>query len=78
MEVNNHLVEGLVNTRTSTSIMAIIVVHGLGIMHLVMGLKLYKTTFGVVIQMLGRINETCKGWIDLVPRDIHDYKHCHL
>jgi hypothetical protein len=28
--------------------------------------------------VLGRINETCKGWNDLVPRDIHAYKHCHL
>jgi hypothetical protein len=78
VEVNNHLVEGLVNTRTSTSIMESIAIHGLGIMHLVMGLKLYKTTFGVVIQVLGRINETCKGWSDLVPRDIHGYKHRHL
>jgi hypothetical protein len=75
--INNHLVEGLVNTRTSTSIMAIIMIHGLGIMHLVMGL-FYRTTFGVVIQLLGRINETCKGWNDSVHCDIHDYKHRYL
>jgi hypothetical protein len=58
--------------------MVIIVVHGLGIMHLVTGLKSYKTTLGVVIQVLGRINETCKGWSNLMPRDIHDYKYHHL
>jgi hypothetical protein len=37
------------------SIMFIAMVRELGIMHLMFGVKAYKTTFGVVIQALGPI-----------------------
>jgi len=46
--INNYVVEGLVDTRTSMSIMAIAVVRELGIMHLVMGFETYKTMSRVV------------------------------
>ncbi len=49
--------EGLVDTRASMSIMAIVVVRELGIMHLVVGFETYKTAFGVVTQAMGRIDE---------------------
>jgi predicted aspartyl protease len=57
VEINNYVVEGLVDTRASMSIMAIVVVRELGIMHLVVGFETYKTAFGVVTQAMGRIDE---------------------
>lgn len=57
VEVNNHLVKGLIDTWTSMLIMATIVVKELGIMQLMMGSKSYKTTLGVVTQPLKRIDE---------------------
>jgi len=57
VEVNNYLVEGLVNTRASMSVMAAAVVRELGLMHLVSGSETYKTALGVVTQALGRIDE---------------------
>jgi hypothetical protein len=36
-------------------VMAIIVVRELGIIHLVVGHEIYKTTFGIVTQAFGRI-----------------------
>jgi predicted aspartyl protease len=59
MEVNNYLVEGLVDTRASMSVMAATVIRELGLMHMVSGSKTYKTASGVVTQAL--------GWIDEVP-----------
>lgn len=59
MEFGNHLLEGLVDISTSISIMFIVIVCELGIMHLVLGIESYKTTSGVVTQMLGKISELC-------------------
>ncbi len=42
------MVEGLVNTRASMSIMVVVVVRKLGIMHLVIGSETYKHASGVV------------------------------
>ncbi len=52
VEINNYVVEGLVDTGTSMSVMATAVVRELGIMHLVTGSETYKTTSGVVTQLL--------------------------
>jgi predicted aspartyl protease len=48
VEINSYVVEGLVDTRASMSVMAIAVVRELGIMHLVAGSETYKTASGVV------------------------------
>jgi hypothetical protein len=52
VEINQALIEGLVDTRASMSVMVASVVRKLGIMHLVAGHETYKTTFGIVIQAL--------------------------
>ncbi|CAK9272358.1 unnamed protein product [Sphagnum jensenii] len=57
VEVNNCLVEGLVDTGASMSVMAAAVVRELGLMHLVSGSETYKTASGAITQALGRINE---------------------
>ncbi len=57
VEINSYVVEGLVDTGASMSIMAAVVVRELGMMHLVTGSKTYKTASGVVTQTLGRIDE---------------------
>jgi predicted aspartyl protease len=57
IEVNSYLVEGLVDTGASMSVMAAIVVRELGLMHLVSGSETYKTASGMVTQALGRIDE---------------------
>jgi len=57
VEVNGYLVEGLVDTRASMSVMAAVVVRELGLMHLVFGSETYKTASGVVTQALSRIDE---------------------
>jgi predicted aspartyl protease len=57
VEVNSYLVEGLVDTGASISVMAAVVVRELGLMHLVSGSKTYKTASGVVTQALSRIDE---------------------
>jgi predicted aspartyl protease len=57
VEINNYVVEGLVNTRASMSIMVVAMVRKLGIMHLVTESETYKTTLGVITQALGRIDE---------------------
>jgi hypothetical protein len=44
-----------VDIRASMYVMAITVVRELGIIHLVVGHEIYKTTFGIVTQALGRI-----------------------
>jgi hypothetical protein len=54
VEINNHLVEGLLDIGASMSIMLAGVVRELSIMHLVSRLDSYKTALGVVIQALGR------------------------
>jgi len=57
LEINNYVVEGLVDTGASMSVMAAAVVRELGMMHLVTGLETYKTASGVVTQALGRNDE---------------------
>jgi predicted aspartyl protease len=53
VEINSYVVEGLVDTGASMSIMAVAMVRELGIMHLVARSETYKTTSGVVTQALG-------------------------
>jgi predicted aspartyl protease len=57
VEVNNYIVEGLVDTGASMTVMAVAVVRELGMMHLVTGSETYKTASGVITQAFGRINE---------------------
>ncbi|CAK9277182.1 unnamed protein product [Sphagnum jensenii] len=57
VEINNYIVEGLVDTGASMSVMAAAVVRELGMMHLVTGSETYKIASGVITQALGRINE---------------------
>ncbi len=57
VEVNSCLVEGLVDTGASMSVMAAVVVHELGFMHLVSRSETYKTTSGAVTQAFSRIDE---------------------
>jgi predicted aspartyl protease len=57
VEINSYVVEGLVDTGASMSVMVAIVVRELGMMHLVTGSETYKTASGVVTQALGRIDE---------------------
>ncbi len=57
VEINRCVIEGLVDTRASISVMAAAIVRELGMMHLIIGSKTYKTASGVVTQALGRIDE---------------------
>jgi hypothetical protein len=57
VEINNYVVEGLVDTGASMSVMAAAVVRELGMMHLVTKTETYKTTLGIITQALGRIEE---------------------
>jgi len=57
VEINNYIVEGLVDTGASMSVMATAVVRELGMMHLVTGSETYKTALGIITQALGRIDE---------------------
>jgi hypothetical protein len=57
VEINRCVIEGLVDTRASISIMVATIVRELGMMHLIVGFETYKTASGVVIQALGRIDE---------------------
>ncbi len=57
VEINNYIVEGLVDTGASMSVMAVVVVRELGMMHLVTGSETYKTASRVITQVLGRIDE---------------------
>jgi predicted aspartyl protease len=57
VEINNYVVKGLVDTGASMSVVAAAIVRELGMMHLVIGSKTYKTTSRVVTQALGRIDE---------------------
>jgi hypothetical protein len=53
------MIEGLVDTRASMSIMATSVVRELGTTHLVAGHETYKTTFSIITQALGMIAMIC-------------------
>ncbi len=57
VEISNYVVEGLVDTGASMSVMAAVVVREMGMMHIVAGTVTYKTASGVVTQALGRISE---------------------
>jgi hypothetical protein len=48
VEINNYIVEGLVDTGASMSVMAAAVVRELGMMHMVTGSETYKTASGVI------------------------------
>jgi len=51
------VIEGLVDTGASISVMAAAIVRELGMMHLIVGSETYNTASGVVTQALGRIDE---------------------
>jgi hypothetical protein len=57
VEINNYVVERLVDTSASMSVMVVVVVRGLGIMHLINGFETYKIASGVVTHALGRIDD---------------------
>jgi len=57
VEINNYIIEGLVDTGASMSVIATVVVRELGMMHLVTGSETYKIASRVVTQALGRIDE---------------------
>jgi predicted aspartyl protease len=61
MEIHRYIVEGLVDTGASMSVMAAAVVREMGMMHLVVGSETYKTASRVVTQALGRIDEVSVG-----------------
>jgi len=48
IEINQAMIESLVGTGASMSVMAASVVREVGIMHLVAGHETYKTTFGIM------------------------------
>jgi hypothetical protein len=56
VEINNPLVEWLVHTKASMSIMLIDMIHELGIMHLMVGFKFYNIIFEVITQTHRYIN----------------------
>jgi predicted aspartyl protease len=80
VEINNYIVEGLVDTGASMSVMATAVVRELGMMHLVTRSETYKTASGVITQALGRIDEIpvkvrgvqCTMTFMVVDTDIYD------
>jgi predicted aspartyl protease len=57
VEINSCLIEGLVDTGASMSVMATAVVRELGLMHLVSGSETYKTASSAITQALGQIGE---------------------
>jgi hypothetical protein len=57
VEINDCIIEGLVDTGASMSVLAATVVRELGIMHLVTGNESYKTALGVVTRALGQVDE---------------------
>ncbi|CAK9229861.1 unnamed protein product [Sphagnum troendelagicum] len=57
VEMNGYVVEGLVDTGASMSVLAATVVREMGMMHLVTGSENYKIASGVVTRALGRIDE---------------------
>ncbi len=61
VEINRYVIEGLVDTGASMSVMATAVVREMGMMHLVAGSETYKIALGVVTQAFGRIDEVSVG-----------------
>jgi predicted aspartyl protease len=80
VEVNQCLIEGLVDTGASMSVMATVVVRELGLMHLVSGSEAYKTASGAITQALDRIEEVsikvggvqCRMTFMVVDTDSYD------
>jgi len=54
VEINGYVVEGLVDTGASMSVMVAAVVRELGMMHLIAGFETYKIASRIVTQALGR------------------------
>ncbi|CAK9226828.1 unnamed protein product [Sphagnum troendelagicum] len=61
VEIGDCIIEGLLDTRASMSVLAAAVVRELGMMHLVTGNESYKTASGVVTRALGRVDEVRYG-----------------
>ncbi|CAM6006889.1 unnamed protein product [Sphagnum balticum] len=57
IEISDCIIEGLVDTGASMSVLATAVVRELGMMHLVTGNESYKTASGVITRALGRVEE---------------------
>ncbi len=57
VDISDCIIEGLVDTGASMSVLVAAVVRELGIMHLVTGNESYKTASGVVTRTLGRADE---------------------
>jgi predicted aspartyl protease len=57
VEISNCVVEGLVDTGASMSVLVTTVVRELGMMHLVTGNESYKTASGMITRALGRVDE---------------------
>ncbi len=57
VEISNCVIEGLVDTGASMSMLATAIVRELGIMHLVTRNESYETTSGVITRALGRVDE---------------------
>ncbi len=57
VEVSNCVVEGLIDTGASMSVLAATVVRKLGMMHLVTGNESYKTGSRVITRALGQVDE---------------------
>jgi len=57
VEISNYIVEGLIDTGASMSVLDVAIVRELGMMHLVTGNESYKTASGVITRALGRVNE---------------------
>ncbi len=53
VEINRYIIEGLVDTWASMSVMAAAVVREMGMMHLIVGCETYKTASRVMTQALG-------------------------
>jgi hypothetical protein len=61
VEIDRYIVEGLVDTGASMSVMAAAMVREMGMMHLVVGFETYKTASGVLTRALGWIDEVSVG-----------------
>jgi len=57
VDMNNHIIKGLVDIEALMLVTIVSVVKELGIMHLVIGFKFYKIALGVVRSTMGKINE---------------------
>jgi predicted aspartyl protease len=56
VEISDCIIEGLLDTRASMSMLATAVVRELGMMHLVTGNESYKTASGAITQALGLVD----------------------